>query len=139
MMTTLIRHPAFPTVSNIFREMDNLLNARFFGCDCAWPAVDMRETDDSVIVEMDLPGVRAGDVGVTFDDGVLVIEGERKLEEMNGAARRERMSGKFRRSFRFSLPIDAENIKAVIEHGVLTVTLPKAENARPRKIEVKAA
>lgn len=103
------------------------------------PAADVRETDDAFVVEVELPGLKKEDVSVTFEDGTLTLSGERKYEEEsnNSNLRRvERSYGSFSRSFRLPREIDADNVKAAFAHGILTVTVPKTETAKPRMIEI---
>lgn len=103
------------------------------------PALDVSETKDSVVVSTELPGVPKENVQVTFDDGVLSISGERKQEVVSDDATchlRERVQGRFERHVRLPKPIDVAAVKAAYKDGVLTITLPKAVEARPRAIAV---
>ena len=107
----------------------------------AWmPAADLVERANEFVVKMELPGVAREDVKITVQDAVITVRGEKKQEqELNetNLHRIERTSGSFRRSF--TLPADVQNdrVDAVFKDGILTVTLPKAEEAKPRQIEVK--
>jgi HSP20 family protein len=105
----------------------------------AWqPMVDMEETDDAYMFEVDLPGVRREDVTVEVRDHDLWITGELKEKERSGVLhRRMRRTGSF--SFRSALPgsVDADNVDAKLKDGVLTVRVPKAEASKPHRIEVK--
>lgn len=106
------------------------------------PAVDIREEPERYVLFADVPGVDPQDIKVTMDNGVLTIQGERKLpsgEAREQYRRTERLYGTFIR--RFALPdgVDAERVEATCRNGVLTVIVPRAEQARPRQIEVKAA
>jgi HSP20 family protein len=107
----------------------------------AWaPTMDVRETDDHFEVAVDLPGLEPEDVSVTFEDGVLAISGKREIStERSGDTyhRIERSYGSFARSLRLPRTADGEKIEASFDKGVLTVTVPKAEIAKPRTIEVK--
>ena len=104
------------------------------------PAVDIFEDFERVIFRVDLPGIHREDVELNIDDGNLVLRGERK---MNPEIRREniqlleRMFGPFRRSFRLPPGVDTENVQAEIRDGILTVTLAKREEARPRSVQVQ--
>jgi HSP20 family protein len=108
----------------------------------AWaPTMDVRETDDHFEVAVDLPGLDPSDVSVTFEDGVLTISGKREIStERSGDTyhRIERSYGSFARSLRLPRTADGEKIEAAFDKGVLTVTIPKSEVAKPRTIEVKA-
>jgi HSP20 family protein len=103
------------------------------------PAVDVREEGDAFVFTADLPGLSKDEVEVTFEENVLTIAGERSLhdEGEQGQYRRvERRYGKFTRSFSLPGQVDAQKVQGAFENGVLTVTVPKAEAARPRKIEL---
>ncbi len=103
-------------------------------------ALDVAEKDDAFIIKASLPGVPAEDVEVTLTDNVLTIKGEikedKEIKEENYHLR-ERRFGTFMRSVTLPAPVDADKIEAVNENGVLTLTLPKAESVKPKRIEVK--
>ena len=103
------------------------------------PRVDIIENDDSWIFKAELPDIKTEDVKVTVEEGVLAIKGERKFEEEvkeGSYTRFERQYGSFER--RFSLPtgIDQDNIKADLKNGVLTLTVPKKEESKPKSISI---
>jgi HSP20 family protein len=101
------------------------------------PLVDIEETDDAWIVEAELPGVRRKDVNVEVRDSEVVISGDIKERERKGIIRRRtRRTGGF--EFRVALPggTDANKVEAKTADGVLTVRIPKSEQARPQRIEV---
>jgi HSP20 family protein len=128
------------------REIDRVFD-RFFGqADSMvgpWvPAVDVRETKDALEVVAELPGMRPEEVEVNIENNVLSISGEKKQELTDGDGERqyhviERRSGRFERSFTLPRTVDSDRISARFDHGVLTVTLPKADAAKPRKVEVR--
>jgi len=104
------------------------------------PVADIEETDDAWIIEAELPGADRKDVTVELRDSELLISGEIKQKERKGVLRRRtRRTGEF--EYRVTLPgqTDAESIDASLHDGVLTVRVPKANQAKPRRIEVKAA
>jgi HSP20 family molecular chaperone IbpA len=103
------------------------------------PMVDIAETDDEFVFEADLPGT-AGDVEVTCEDGVLTITAKVKPRQPEGQAyvRQEYGVGDFRRVFSIGAEIDAENIKAQMKDGQLTIHVPKAASAKVRKIPVQS-
>jgi len=109
----------------------------------AWvPALDVRETDDRFVVTVDLPGMKPEDVDVTFEDGMLTIRGTREFSSESQDEqyhRIERSYGSFARSIRLPRVADSEKINAGFDKGVLTVEVPKREEAKPRTIEVKAS
>jgi HSP20 family protein len=106
------------------------------------PSVDIFETDDVYIFVAELPGVRKEDVNVQVENGVLVLSGQRKLEneqKIRMYHRLESAYGRFTRSFELPEGVDGNSIKASFHNGVLTINVAKAESAKPRKIEVKVA
>ena len=103
------------------------------------PALDVFEDDDKVTVQVELAGMRKEDFDISLQDDMLTISGERKSEseKREGESfRSERFFGRFSRSITLPSPVKAEEVKAAYEDGVLTVTLPKAEEAKPKKIQV---
>ncbi|NIL99645.1 MAG: Hsp20 family protein [Acidobacteria bacterium] len=104
------------------------------------PAVDIFETESSITLLADMPGVLADGLGIDLKDNVLIIDGRVEPQASGGERRllQEYETGSFRREFRLSNMIDQERIDASLSDGVLRLTLPKAEAARPRKIEVRA-
>ena len=104
------------------------------------PAVDIFETDAAITVLADMPGIRADGLGIDVRDNVLAIEGRVADDETthDRFLLQEYETGSFRREFRLTNLIDQSKIDAVLRDGVLRLTLPKAEAARPRKIEVRA-
>lgn len=123
-------------------EVDNWLAAANGQLDTTsrWaPAVDVVEEKDAYVFKADLPGVDRKDIEITYEDGALTIKGERGKEtesEHDGYKRIERSHGEFQRTFRLPKFIDAENISAKNEQGVLQVRVPKQEKAQ-KKIEVQ--
>ena len=104
------------------------------------PAVDVAETDTAYQVKAELPGIRKEDLDVTVDDGVLTIKAEhndnQEQTENGQLIRQERSYGKFVRSLRLGATVDEETITAEYRDGVLHITLPKAKEVQPRKVEV---
>jgi HSP20 family protein len=103
------------------------------------PAVDVEETTDEYVFRADLPGMTSKDVKVTVHGDTLMLRGERKREEKTseGLHRVERAYGSFERSFTLGLPVRADQVKASYKDGVLEVHVPKADEAKPRDIEVQ--
>jgi HSP20 family protein len=106
----------------------------------AFPALNVWEDGDNFMVEAELPGLGLGDVEVLVVGNELTIKGERKIEKKEGVSyhRQERGTGSFSRLLRLPVMIDAGKVEASFKDGVLTVRLPKAEAAKPRRIEVKS-
>lgn len=101
------------------------------------PAVNIHQDGDGYTLEVEMPGVSKGDVEVTFEDGKLTLTGRRKLAESDEhRIYRESSGADYRRVFDLDPTIDSSAIEASIEQGVLTVRLPKAEAAKPRRIAV---
>lgn len=106
------------------------------------PAVDVSETDNDYTIKAEIPEVKKEDVKVTLQDGQLTIQGERKQEKEEKGKRYhriERSYGSFLRSFDLPVNVDEAKAKADFKDGVLTLTLPKSEKAKPKSIEVKVA
>jgi HSP20 family protein len=105
------------------------------------PLVDIAETDDEFVFQADLPGVKAGDVDITYENDVLTIQG--KVTPRQPAEQRyvwqEYGVGHFYRQFTLNTPINADAIKAELKNGVLELHVPKAESAKTRKIQIKSA
>lgn len=104
------------------------------------PAVDIRETGDALSLFVELPGLAREDVHITLENNVLTISGERKFEKDTKGDdyhRIERAYGAFARAFTLPQNVKADKVEASFKDGVLTVTLPKAEEAKPRQVEIK--
>ncbi|HEX2392899.1 MAG TPA: Hsp20/alpha crystallin family protein [Solirubrobacterales bacterium] len=103
------------------------------------PAMDLVETDDSLILRADLPGVRREDVSIEVKDGVLTVAGERRVdheEKREGYHRVERSFGRFLRSLELPKGVEAESVNASMEEGVLEVRIPKPAESKATRIEV---
>ena len=127
------------------RALDEAFTSSINGAEAArvWvPAIDLIEKKDSYVVRAELPGVARENIDITFEKNVLTVSGQKastieaKDEELRVFAA-ERVSGSFSRSLRMPDYIDGEKIEADYKDGVLTITIPKAELAQPRRIEVK--
>ncbi len=119
---------------------DQVMNESAGGMSRIAIAVDIREKDQQVVIQADLPGMELKDIDVHVENGYLTISGERKLEEEGGGNNDywvERSYGRFSRTFQLPEMIDVANIGATYKNGVLDVTLPKLEAARLRSIAVQ--
>lgn len=106
----------------------------------AFPAINIWDEGEELVAEAELPGLKSEDLDVSVVGSELTIKGERKSvgEEGTSYHRRERGTGTFTRVLRLAAEVDAENVQATLRDGVLTVRMPKAEAAKPRKINVQA-
>ena len=141
---------SFPTdVMNMQREINKIFGDLFHGDmqndgslfpSFLTPAVDVVEHDDKYVVKVELPGVAKDDVKITMRDNILTIRGEKKQEDHakeSGFQRVERSYGSFQRSFILPTTVRNDGVDATYRDGILTITLPKAEEARPKQIEVR--
>ncbi len=106
------------------------------------PALDVFDDKDSFVVKAELPGLKKEDIDLALHDGVLTISGERKHEREakdGGTFRSERYFGKFQRSVTLPAAVDASKVQASYKDGVLSVELPKAEEAKPKHIAVSVS
>jgi HSP20 family protein len=141
--------PAFRGLFSMQQDMNRIVDEFFRGDLLAdgtftqrdWhPAVDITENRDRYTLNAELPGISKEDVQVTLENNVLTIRGEKKTnaEQKEGDVHRiERRYGSFERSFTLPAAVDVNKIDAQFKDGVLTLTLPKAEEAKPRSIDVK--
>jgi HSP20 family protein len=127
--------------------VDRLFDASMTPLDSTRPLawglpLDVIENEDAYLVKANLPGIQPDDIEITFTDNVLTIKGEMKSEDEVKEARyhmRERRYGAFSRSITLGDRVNGEKIQASYDSGVLTLSLPKAEEARPKRIEIKPA
>jgi HSP20 family protein len=118
-------------LNNVFTDLGRVVE------DVPWaPPADIAETEDAYVLTIDLPGVRKDQIDVRVRDREVLVTGEITREDKGRWFRRTRPAGRF--EFRASLPgdINPENISAELSDGVLTLTVPKAETAKPRRIEI---
>lgn len=104
------------------------------------PAMDLYEDKDNLVVESELPGMKKDDIEISIHEGALNISGERKEEnrpEDSQGFRSERFYGRFHRTIALPKPVEVDKVSASYKDGILRVVLPKAEEAKPRQIEVK--
>lgn len=106
----------------------------------AWtPAIDVHDSKDNIVVRADLPGMKKEDIEVSIQDGTLIIRGEKKEEterKEKGAVRTERFYGSFHRAVSLPTAVDDTKVKANYKNGVLELTLPKKEEAKPKQIKI---
>ncbi|WP_188197590.1 Hsp20/alpha crystallin family protein [Nonomuraea sp. SYSU D8015] len=135
------RWDPFAQIDDLYDRMDQLIQSAFGGpVEGMWaPLADLRETDEAYVAEIDLPGVKKDDIDVEMNDRELIVTGEIKERETTGRVhRRMRRAGRFEHRVILPGEVDPEQVSATLSEGVLTVTVPKAERARPRHVEVKA-
>ena len=143
----ITRWDPFRDLMSIQNEMNRLFG-RTYGGDVgettrgAWtPSLDVYETQEKFVITMELPGVSLDDVDISVEDSTLVVRGERKFyreQDEDSFLRIERRFGEFTRSLTLPSTADAEGIQASFDQGVLMIEVPKREEARPRKITIKA-
>jgi HSP20 family protein len=138
----------FRDLGDIQSEMNRLFDSFFGrpsqqqggGMERVWaPAVDMHETKDDVVVTAELPGVNEKDIHLSITGDVLTLRGERNWNQdmkQDNCFRVERWYGRFERSLPLPMPVQADKVKASYRDGVLTITLPKAEEIKPKEIKI---
>src|SRR5688572_25069612 len=142
--------------ANHWNELSSLRDEidRLFGTPLAWfesasqpfsggwnPAIDVYEDKDNVFVRAEVPGMKKDEIDISLHEGVLTLSGERKLEKEYDKAqthRVERFAGRFQRSISLPSPVDAAKVRAAYKDGILAITLPKAEEAKPKQITINA-
>jgi HSP20 family protein len=133
----------FPTGLRLFQDSINRLLSQDGVKTRPWaPAVDILETENELVLKADVPGVDLKDIDIQLENGTLTVKGERKFEKEatnKGFHRMERSYGSFVRIFTVPETVEAENVKAAYEAGVLTITLPKKEIAKPKAIKVQVS
>lgn len=133
--------------NNFLDEMENMVARLWHNGEDGWfgshsmPLVDIAETDSALEMKLDLPGVAPKEIDIQLNGSVLTISGERK-EEKEGKSkayhRMERRIGSFSRTFTLPCPVEEDEVAAAYKSGVLTITLPKTEEAKTRKITIKS-
>ena len=145
MRATLTRFEPFRDSNTLQDQINRLFNQAFERTSqeanlTAWaPAVDIYETEHELVVKADLPEIQPEQLDIRVENNILTIRGERKFEEKlneNNYLRVERSYGSFSRSFSLSNSVNAEAIKADYKNGVLTLSIPKREEAKPKQIKV---
>jgi HSP20 family protein len=139
--------PAFGRLTGLREEIDRLFEApltelaRTSQLLSGWtPALDIYEDQDNLFVRAELAGMKKEDINLSLQDGSLSISGERKSEGKYSDAelyRAERFFGRFQRTVTLPVPVAADKVKAQYKDGILTVTLPKTEEAKPKQIDVR--
>jgi HSP20 family protein len=128
--------PTFGRLASLQDELDRLFETPLQ----AWaPALDVHEDKDSFTIRVELPGMKREDIEVSLQNGALVIAGERQTETVKedvAVHRQERCFGRFSRALTLPTAVAGNQVKAAYKDGILTVTLPKAEEARPKQITV---
>lgn len=148
-MTNLVRWEPFRDLVSLREAMDRLFEESFIRPQTGWLApteagglaVDVYETEDAVVVKSAIPGVKPEDIDITITGDTLTIKGETKFEEEvkeENYVRREMRYGSFSRTLPVPASVVADDADAEFEDGVLTLTLPKAEEVKPKAIQIKA-
>ncbi len=143
-MRTLVRWDPFAEFAGVSRAFDRAFwsgpsgEARRFDLT---PSIDLSETDSEVVVKASLPGVKPEDVEISINDGILTVKGEKKSDDKTDGEnfyRREIRYGSFSRSVALPSRVNHERADAEFNDGVLTITLPKAEDVRPKQIKIRS-
>lgn len=144
----LVTYDPFRELRSLQQDVNRLFSSSFDRSEGsgmmsgAWnPSVDIFENKDSIVLEAELPGLSPENVNISIENNVLTLHGERKFEKKNEGDnfhRVERSYGSFTRSFTLPPTVSSENVDAVFENGMLRLTLAKREEAKPRRIEIKA-
>jgi HSP20 family protein len=146
MRATLTQFQPFRGVSTLQEQINRLFNDSFDrsseeGNLTTWaPAVDILETEQNLVVKADLPDIKPEELDIRVENNILTIRGERKFEKKvneNNYLRVERSYGSFSRSFSLANTVNAEAIQADYKNGVLTLSIPKREEAKPKQIKVR--
>ena len=148
-MSTIVRWDPFKEVATLQDRMNRVFGEAWGRThrpdedyiSGSWmPAVDVRESKDALEISTELPGIEPKEVEVSVENGVLTLKGSRQFEKATEGEtyhRVERAYGSFERSFSLPTNVDPERVQAVYRHGVLHLTLPKREEAKPRSISIK--
>ena len=146
-MNTIARYDPLRNVASLQDEMERVFRQAVGDRQGASPAgafspaLDVEETEDGFTLHVELPGVSAEDVEVSLEENVLTISGERSFygeRDAEGFRRIERHFGRFHRAVRLPDRVDADRVEAAYRDGMLTIQVPKAEEARPRRIAISA-
>ncbi len=137
----------FKELFDLHKEISDIFNTSFealpakISQEATWlPSLDISEDKDSVVIKMDLPGVKQQDIDISISADTLTVKGERKKEEEvknKNYHRIERFYGTFARSLRLPSYVDTNKVKASYKDGVLEILLPKTESAKPKQIKVE--
>jgi HSP20 family protein len=137
---------AFDQLTNLRDEINRLFESPFENGSSdvfnAWaPALDLYEDKENLVVRAELPGMKKEDIDIALHENTVTISGERKNEkkyEGSETSREERLFGRFTRSLTLPKQVDGTKVAASYQDGVLTVTFPKAEEAKPRQIQIQS-
>jgi HSP20 family protein len=141
--------PGFGRLTDLREEIDRLFESPLAECArtsnllSGWiPALDLYEDKDNLYVKAELPGMKREEIDVSLHEGSLSVSGERKSEQKHEDAevyRAERFFGRFQRTVTLPTTVAAEKVKAQYQDGILTITLPKTEEAKPKHIDVNVS
>jgi HSP20 family protein len=150
-MANIVRFDPFDDVLRLQREVNRLFedntrggsrsNAEMTSTRSWSPAVDIFEDQNEIVVKAELPGLKQEDIDIELTGDTLTIRGERKFEDMqrrDNYVRVERAYGTFQRSFTIGVPVKHEGVTASYKDGILEVHLPKSDETKPKKVQVKA-
>jgi HSP20 family protein len=143
MATTITRWDPYQQIADIQRELERTVG-RLAGdgrSQRGWmPTVDIEQTDQEIVLKLDLPGMRREDVSIEVRGHTLIVTGERREEKEDkheGYITRERIIGRFARSFMLPEGVDSDEVHAEFENGVLRIRVPRPQEAQPKQIEIE--
>ena len=148
MANLITRHDPFRDVAGLQDEVERVFRDVLGGARAPAtagafaPALDVEETEDQFVLTIELPGVAPEDVDITLEENVLTVAGERAFhpdKDTDAFRRIERNYGRFHRAVRLPDRVAGDQVEANYSDGLLTITVPKAEEAKPRRIEVRAS
>lgn len=143
---TVVRWRPMRELNSLQREMNRMFDSFFQDADetsttsALYPSVDIKETSETIEVYAELPGMTKEDINLSIRDNALHISGEKRRDDEEADAnyhRVERVFGTFSRAFSLPAKVDMEKVQAVFKDGILHLELPKAEEEKPRQIEIK--
>ena len=138
-----ISRTPYDTLFGVRRELDRMFEQVASAQDRGWDApADVIETESEIRFMLEVPGIRPEDIEVTVENGVLTVAGEKQVVRREGETAEqyrlvERRYGRFTRSFRLPPTVSPDRVSATCENGLLSITLPRAEEAKPRRIQVQ--
>lgn len=127
------------TLERVRGDLDRIMSSSDAGTLSSFPLVNIYDSKDDIVITAELPGLSKDNVSITFNDGILTLSGKREpcvLSDKYVSVREERSVGVFEKTLKIPVKVEQNKISAAFKDGVLTVTMPKAEEAKPRQIAI---